>query len=215
MFRTISIISFVVTFVGIAVCCVALPCRKECRWSPIEILRRLVHLFTLLFLEQRLSPLGVLRKLVYLLALLCFVILVFTSFYPSLVLDEAISGYLVMLHTSAAGVLSGCLAFLVLVWAHRYRFNESDWPWLVSLIRREAAKKKILSGSSELVQKICFWLIAVLALPVILSIVLSMFVFFGTDAQEFLLNLHRYSALVLALVIIVHTYLIIRNEMKE
>jgi len=57
--------------------------------------------------------------------------------------------------------------------------------------------------------------IAVLALPVILSIVLSMFVFFGTDAQEFLLNLHRYSALVLALVIIVHTYLIIRNEMKE
>ena len=157
----------------------------------------------------------ILRKLVYLLVMLCFVILVFTGFYSSLVLGGRLCGYLLMVHTTAAGIFAGCLAFLVLVWAHRYRFNEDDWPWLVSLIRREAAKKKILSGSSELVQKICFWLIAVLALPVILSIILSMFAFFGTDAQEFLLNLHRYSALLLALAAIVHTYLIIRNEMKE
>jgi hypothetical protein len=54
-----------------------------------------------------------------------------------------------------------------------------------------------------------------LALPVILSVVLSMFPLFGTDGQEFLLNLHRYSALLLALVAIVHTYLIIRTQMEQ
>jgi hypothetical protein len=42
-----------------------------------------------------------------------------------------------------------------------------------------------------------------------------MFPLFGTDGQEFLLNLHRYSALLLALVAIVHTYLIIRTQMEQ
>ena len=215
MFRTISIAGFVVTFVGIAVCCAVFPCRKECRWSPIEVLRRLVHLFTLLFLEQKLSPPGVLRKLVYLLALLCFVVLVITGFYPSLAQGQLISGYFIMVHTTAGGVFAVCLAVLAVMWAHSCRFNKGDWPWLQQLLRREIMNKEHPVEKSWLGQKICFWLIVSLAIPLILSIVLSMFPFFGTNWQELLLSTHRYIALLLALVIIVHTYLLIRTQMKE
>jgi hypothetical protein len=38
---------------------------------------------------------------------------------------------------------------------------------------------------------------------------------FGTDGQEFLLNLHRYSTLLLAAAAILHTYLIIKTKMAK
>jgi cytochrome b subunit of formate dehydrogenase len=117
-----------------------------------------------------------------------------TGFYPVLVLKESIHGYWLILHAVFAPVFVICLAGLVVMWAGNCCFNKNDWPWL---------------------QKICFWLIVILALPVILSIVLSMFSLFGTQGQEFLLQLHRYSALLLALIAIVYTYLIIRTQMKQ
>ena len=219
MFRIISIIGFIVCFAGIVVCCVASPC-KGCGWRPGQILRKLIHLFTLLFVEQRLNLIGVLRKLVYLLALLCFVVLAVTGFYPVLVLGGQISGYWLMLHATFAPVFAVCLAVLAVMWASHCCFTGSDWPWLQRLIRRvilpKTVSKETISDSSYPVgQKITFWLIVVLALPLILSIVSSMFPLFGTHWQELLLDTHRYSALVLALAVIVHTYLMIRTQMKE
>ena len=218
IFRVISIIGFLVTFVGIGVCCVAFPCHKECRWSPIEILKRLVHLLTLLFVEQKLSPLGVLKKLVYLLALLCFLVLAVTGFFQRLVLGRSISGYGLMLHATAAPVFAVCLAVIALLWAHHHRFSEGDCPWLQRILKRIIRPKtagETLYKSSELLQKISFWLIVLLALPLILSIISSMFPLFGTHWQEVLLNVHRYSALLFALVVIVHTYLMVRTQMKD
>jgi len=208
---------------GIAVCCVASPC-KGCGWRPGQILRKLIHLFTLLFVEQRLSPVGVLRKLVYLLALLCFVVLAITGFYPTLVLGKHISGYLLMLHATFALVFAICLAVLAVMWACRHRFNESDWPGLQHFLERitlakstgeEPLNKSQADGVPGLGQKITFWLIVVLALPLILSIVSSMFPLFGTDGQKLLLELHRYSALLFAMAAIVHIYLVIRTQIKE
>jgi len=218
MFRIVSIIGFIVCFTGIAVCCVASPCRG-CGWRPGQILRRLIHLFTLLFVEQRLSPLGILRKLVYLLMLLCFVVLAVTGFYPALILGKSLSGYLLMLHATFAPVFAACLAILAVMWASHCYFTWGDWPWLQRLIRRVilpvTANKKPVCESSNLGQKITFWLIVLLALPLILSAVSSMFPLFGTHGQELLLDVHRYSALLLALVAIVHTYLVIRTQMKQ
>jgi len=173
----------------------------------------------MLLLEQKLSPVGVLRKLVYLLALLCFLVLAITSFYPVLVLRESIHGYWLMLHATFAPVFAACLAVLAVMWAGNCCFNKSDWPWLQRILERVTLVKRVGEEPSNkcpgLGQKITFWLIVLLALPVILSVVLSMFPFFGTDGQEFLLNLHRYSALLLALAAIVHTYLIIRTQMEQ
>ena len=99
MFQTISITALLITFAGITLHCIAFPANKQRQWNPI---RKLAHLLTLILLEQKLSPVGVLRKLAYLLALLCFVVLAVTGFYPTLVLGEHISGYLLMVHATFA-----------------------------------------------------------------------------------------------------------------
>ena len=135
----VSIIAFLVVFGGICVHCIASAMAKGYRWRPIDILKTLVHLFTLFFLEQKLNLVGVLRRLIYLLALLCFVVLVITGFYPVVFLGEHLSGYLLMVHATFAPVFAGCLAVLALMWADNCRFDKSDWPWLQKLLGREAA----------------------------------------------------------------------------
>jgi len=215
MFRIVSIIAFLVTFLGIALHHIAfLSGLSEHRWGPLEILKKLVYLLTLLFLEQRLSLLGKLKKLVYLLTLLCFLILAVTGFYPAIVLGEELSGYLSVLHVTAGGVFAACLALLALMWAHQHRFNENDWPWLISLVRHDA-RGMFLPERSGLLRKICFWLIVILALPIMLSIVLSMFGLFGTAGPYFLADTHRYCALLFAMVAIVHIYLLVRRTNYE
>ncbi len=222
MFRAVSIIGFVVTFFSIGICCMAFPCCRKCQWSPLAILKRVVRILAMLPLEQKLSPVGAIRKLVYLLALLCFLVLVITGFYPVLVLEESIHGYWLILHTIFAPVFVICLAILAVMWAENYSFNKNDWPLMGKIFGGKTVNDTDIKKSCQersrgniLLQKICFWLIIFLALPVILSIVLSMLPLFGTEGQELLLQLHRYSALLLALVVIVHTYLVIRSQMDK
>jgi len=214
MFQTISIVAFAITVGCMALNCIISPC-KECWRHP---LRKIVHLFTLLFIEQKLSLVEVLRKLVYLLALLCFVVLAVNGFYAALVLGKSISGYWIMLQTTAGGVFAVCLAVLAVMWARNCRFNQSDWPWFGRIVQRvtlvKSTGEETQRKSSGLGQKIAFWLIIILALPLILSIILSMFTLFGTYWQELLLGIHRYTALVFALVGIVHIYLVIRTKMQ-
>lgn len=221
-------------------------------------MRRLVHLFTLLLLEQKLSLLGVFKKLIYLLALLCFCVLVVNGFFAAVVLGKSVSGYWIMLQTTAGGVFAVCVAILAVMWARRHRFNEGDWPGLQRILERITlapleVSRRLLTGLAKrageeplnpvrnsarrpklekgrisngvnrsqadgvpgLGQKITFWLLVVLALPLILSMVSSMFTLFGTHWQELLLEVHRYSALLFVLVAIVHIYLVIRVRMNE
>jgi len=202
MYQKISIIAILITLVGIALHRIASPSRKKRqKKSP-----------------KKLSIVGILRILVYLLALLCFVVLAVTGFYPTLILGEHISGYLLMVHATFAPIFAVCLAVLAVMWAGRCRFAYSDWPGFQRFVQRVTLVKstgnETPSKSSGLGQKMTFWLIIFLALPLILSIVLSMFPLFGTHCQELLLGTHRYTALVFALVGIVHIYLVIRTKMQ-
>lgn len=215
MFQTISIVAIIVTFIGMTLNCIVRPC-KECWGHP---LKKSVHLLTLLFVEQKLSLAGALRKLVYLLAMLCFVVLAVTGFYPTIILGQHISGFLVMVHATFAPVFAICLAVLAVMWARNCRFAHGDWPWFERIVQRATLVKitgeEAQCESSCIGQKITFWLIIFLALPLVLSIVLSMFPIFGTHWQELLLGIHRYTALVFALVAVVHIYLVIRTKMQE
>ena len=215
MYQTISIVAFLVTICALALNCIISPC-KECWRHP---LRKVVQLVTMLFIEQKLSPAGVLRKLVYLLALLCLVVLVLTGFYPTLVLGEHISGYLVMIHATFAPVFAICLAVLAVMWASSSRFTGNDWPWFQRLVKRVTLAKstgeEADTESPSLGQKISFWLIIFLALPLALSIVLSMFPIFGTHWQELLLGIHRYTAVLFFIAAIVHIYLMVRCKTNE
>ncbi len=213
LYRNISFIAFAVTVIGIVLNCIVSPC-KDCWRHP---LRKLVHLFTLLFVEQKLSFAGVIRKLVFLLALLCFVVLAVTGFYPTLILGEHLSGYLLMIHATFAPVFAICLAVLAVMWANKCCFTHSDWPWFSNFIERVTLVKstdQTQHESRRLGQKVTFWLITLLALPLILSIILSMFPYFGTYWQEILLAIHRWTALLFAIIVIIHIYLMIRAEMK-
>ena len=199
MFQKISIIALLVTLVVIVFHRIAVPSKKK---------RQDVS-------QKKRSLVGYLRILVYLLALLCFVVLAITGFYPTLILGKHISGYPVMVHATFAPVFAVCLAVLAVMWARCCRFTGGDWPWFERIVQWitlfKSSDAETPCKSSGLGQKIAFWLIIFLALPLILSIVLSMLPLFGTHWQEILLSMHRYTALVFAMFAILHTYFIIRT----
>ncbi|MCP4607208.1 MAG: hypothetical protein GY845_00635 [Planctomycetes bacterium] len=161
------------------------------------------------------SIIGMIRILIYLAVLFCFIILAITGFYPTLVLGKHITGYLVMVHATFAPVFAVCLAVLAVMWAQRWRFTGGDWPWFERVVRwatlADNPGENTFHKGSGLGRKISFWLIIFLALPLILSIVLSMLPLFGTHWQELLLSMHGYTALVFTMVAILHTYFIIRT----
>ncbi|MHC4475413.1 MAG: hypothetical protein ACYTEL_07200 [Planctomycetota bacterium] len=178
MFRLVSIIGFAVTVVALGLH------RVICRPGGRSAVGGESPLAARLF-----------RRLASVFAVLSFFALVVTGFYPALVLGKSLSGYWVMIHTTAGGVFAGCLAVVALLCAEYNRLANNDGPGVG--------------------QKTAFWLILVLALPVILSIVLCMLPLLGTEGQKFLLNIHRYSALLLTLAAIVHGYLTVRTRAKR
>ena len=169
---------------------------------------------TLLFFEQKLNLIAILRNFLYLVTLFCFLVLLITGFYQVIFQGTAIHGYWLMLHATFAPVFAVCLAVLAVMWAHNCRFDKNYWPWVQRILQRQP-KNPDRGKKYECTIKICFWLIVILALPLMLSILLTMFPLSGTEIQKSFLNIHRYTALVLALIVIIHTYLTIRTKMKE
>ncbi len=209
MFQTIADIALVMTFVGVAAHWVLVP-----TGGPRNVVQGGVHVFSLLLIEQRASLLGALKKLAYLVSLICFLVLAITGFWPVLVHDEHISGYLMMIHATFAPVFALCLAILAVTWAGENRFTAEDCPWMQRLLRRTTRLAVPVEERSTpyavLGYKATFWLLMFLALPLVLSIVVSMFHFLGTSWQHFAMAAHRWTALVFAIVAIVHTYLAVR-----
>ena len=211
-YQQISIPLLLITIIGIALTYVVRPGKES--WK--HPLHAAVHIFTLAFIEQKLSFAGAIRKLVYMLALLSFIILAITGFYPTLVKGEHISGYLLMIHATFAPILAICLAVLAVMWAGNSKFKSSDWLWFSRLLEKITLTKANENSTAEksmLVQKTGFWLTIVLALPLILSMVLSMLPYFGTYWQELFLFIHRYTALIFTIAVIIHTHIIIRAQM--
>ena len=168
--------------------------------------------------KPKLNLISALRALVYAVTLLCVVIQALTGFIPVLK-GEHISGYSVMIHATFAPVLAVCLAVLAVLWAGRCKFTKGDWPWFEGLVKRvtaaEASNAQPGCKCSALTQKVTFWLIVFLSLPLILSIILSMFTLFGTYWQQYLLALHRYTAIAFFLVVIVHTLALLLGGSKK
>ncbi len=157
--------------------------------------------------KSKASFVDILRMLVYLAALLCLAVLAVTGFYPVLILGEHISGYLVMVHATFAPVFAVCLAVMAVMYARNCGFSRGDSPWFDRLMQRATLVQSAgeeRPSSSGLWRKIFFWLTVFLALPLGLSIVLSMFPLFGTHGQEFLLSMHRSTALVFAPIAFIH-----------
>jgi len=216
MFETITIFVLLATLVGMIIHWFAYPAGSGCSG-----VRGLVGAVSLLLIEQRSSLLGALKKLCYLVSVVCFLVLAVTGFWPVLVHGEHISGFGMMIHATFAPIFAICLAIVALTWAGEYRFKKGDCPWLQGLLRRvtrlsipaEAAEGPCKCAATT--QKIAFWAILVLALPLILSIVLSMLPLFGTHYQEIAMAAHRWTALIFAVAVLVHTYMAVRLRLGQ
>jgi hypothetical protein len=211
MFRWISIIGFSGVFAGLFLHHLIFPCGYQPRFSVGSLIRKKVHLLTLLFPEQKLRLPGKIRKLIFVLGMLSFCVLLLTGFGP-LLFGHKLAGYWLMIHATFAPVFIGCAAMVVLLGAGEYAFNKKD---------AEAVPRRCFcsdpSGGCWLTDsgvgaKAGFWLLAALSLPVTLTMVLSMLPLFGTEGQEWLFRLHRWSALFFALTAIVELYMLIRME---
>jgi cytochrome b subunit of formate dehydrogenase len=214
MFETVSIFAFLATCVGIAVHWVATPAG-----GSRNVVQGWVHMMSLLLIEQRSSLLGALKKLCYLVAMVCFIVLAITGFYPVLIQGKHISGFLMMIHATFAPIFALCMAILAITWAGGNRFTAEDCPWMSRLLRRvtrlQVAADDRPWRCSLVLYKAAFWFLLFLTLPLVLSIVVSMFHLLGTPWQRSTLAIHRWIGMVFVIVGIIHTYLAIRLRMAN
>lgn len=220
MFRSIAITGFIVVIAGVILHFIASKPKfddifgKDRGLRILDPLRLVVFFIMLLFVEQKWSLIGALRKLAFLLALLCFAVLVVTGFTPIISTGKSITRWWLMIHATFAPVFAACLAALAVLWADKNRLDKNYYPWLNRALQRQP-KSTTPPEKYELCLKISFWLILLLSLPMIFSAILSAFAWFGTDWQGILLQIHRYSTLLLSLFAIIYLYLAALTEMNR
>ena len=211
MFKTVSLTVLAITLAAIALHYVIYIVRSLIKGQKVcplcGIIKLPVYIISLILLKQKLGFFGRLRKLVYIVALLCFAVLLYTGFAPPIAMGVSLSGYMLMLHATAAPVFAVCVMVLVVMWAYQCRFTQQDFLPLLKLFKPETPWKESEKPALCFTQRVCFWAIAIITLPLILSIVLSMFPLFGTHIQEVLFQIHRYTALAVLTAVIVHLYL--------
>ncbi|HOL30509.1 MAG TPA: hypothetical protein PK052_00875 [Anaerohalosphaeraceae bacterium] len=209
MFRWICLFGFAAAAAALALHHLVFPCGYNPRFAVRSVVRKLVHLLTLLFLPQTMGWAGRICKLAFLLGLLCFAVLALTGFGP-LLCGGRLEGWLLMIHMTAAPVFAVCAAVVVLLAAGRYAFNRADAPAILACAG--AGSGRCWLTDSGIGVKIGFWFLAAAGLPLILAPVLSMLPWVGTDGQTFLAKVHQWCALVFSLAAITQLYMLIRME---
>lgn len=135
----------------------------------------------------------------------------FLTGFGSAILGDRLSGYLLMIHVTFGPVMVVALAFLVLVRAQTHVPVQANAAPLLALLR-VPARPGPAGADLGWVTKACFWAMAVLVLPLTLSVVLSMFPLLGTEGQRWMEEIHRYAALAFLLCALVYGYTAIRRR---
>jgi cytochrome b subunit of formate dehydrogenase len=158
-------------------------------------------------------PLGRWQRLLYAVTILSLLVLVFTGFWPA-VRGEPLRGWLLMIHNSAAPAFAIGLLVLAFLWAERRPARLVESP---AVEPRQARPARVATGAPGATasatgfgrgQRLVFWAAALLATTLVLTMMFSMVQIFGTPGQELLFEIHRYSALAMVLVAMVHGYLV-------
>lgn len=162
--------------------------------------------------RQEKGRFGVWRYALYNLTAFFFAVLALSGFIPIIFFGGHLSGIVLIIHVSAAPFFVFSLMLFLLFRAHFQQFDGDDFTALKALWEKgkRADWKKM---PVQTIDKLLFWLFAVIALPAILSMIFSMSPFIGTEGQQWLLNLHRYSVLLLLIMAALH--FILGTEMKK
>lgn len=126
-----------------------------------------------------------LGKLAYAAVLVAVVVLAGTGIGTFALGKAPMTHWILMLHVSLAPLFAIGLALLSVTWAGRACFVQG-------------------SPSQSCATKALFWLILLSGVVVILSGVVPMTPIFGTHGQHLLYLIHRYSAIVLTVVLVLH-----------
>lgn len=122
------------------------------------------------------------RNVLLNLTILFFILLVLTSFIP-VMLGFSLSGIVLILHLTIAPFFVFALTLTIILWAEKMKFETT------------AIKSK------NFIFRLCFWLFLVFSLPAILSIIFGMYPLFGMESQHILLDIHKYSVLLLFIIL--------------
>jgi hypothetical protein len=214
MFRIVSLIVFAAVLGCLVLHYLVFPCGRGRRFTPSALIRKCVHLFTLLFLEQSLNWGGRLRKLAFLLGLLSFIILLLTGFLP-LLLGGRLEGYWLMLHMTFAPIFIACAAVVVMTGAERYRLLKKDVEHWAQLRSQQHVQNACWLTDCTATPKVGFWLLAAISLPLTLTMAVSMTTLFGTEGQQWLFDAHRWCALAFAAAALCELYVLCRQMIRR
>lgn len=142
-------------------------------------------------------------KLIYLVALSSVVILGVTSF-GALMRFGVLDGWPLFAHMFGAGALVAILPLLALAWGAANRFGGA----VPQTQRSQDAAPRFFWFS-----KAMYWTILAGGLVVTMTMLLSMLPIFGTDGLRTLLDIHRWSGLVVVLATLFHFYAVLRRRL--
>jgi hypothetical protein len=128
-----------------------------------------------------------LERLIYVLFLIAVAIQAISSF-GSILAHGRMSGWWHVLHMSVAGLFAVTLTALAVLWAEQSSFET-------------AAARRFYTG-----EKASFWLTILAGFLTLVSALLGMMAWFGSDSQNTLFQVHRYSALALVICAIFNGY---------
>jgi len=135
-----------------------------------------------------------LRSIFYVLTAILFLVLAITGIFPVLAFGMHLSSLLLIIHVTAAPFFVFSLMALILLQAHRHQYDDRDLVYLQAGLKREDGQD---SGTFIFWKKTYFWLFSVFSIPAVMSMLVSMYPLFGTEGQILLLDIHRYSVLIL------------------
>lgn len=137
--------------------------------------------------------------LISLAILVCFVILFISGFYNPLVKGENISGYIMMIHVPVSGAFSVLFILYLIFTSERMRLN---FHMPLTSVQQDKQVDNLLQS----IMKLSFWVLCILFVPLLLSILLSMFKVFGTEAQHMFMEMHKVTAAIFTVIGIVFLY---------
>jgi len=136
--------------------------------------------------------------------LFTFILLAITGTLPVIAFNKHITGILLIIHVTAAPVFVVALALTALFWANFKQFDDSDLK-LIKKVKNGNKDQRPAYHLQTYWLKILFWMFLAFSIPASLSMIFSMFPYFGTDGQNVMLTIHQYSTLILLIIIFFYT----------
>ena len=131
-----------------------------------------------------------------------------TSFYGILTVG-VMQGWLLLIHVLTAGVFVVVLLLMAIMWVRACRFGTPGSTRATDPIAKESQHVDHAKAHFSSLTKLTFWLLLVSGVVTAGTMLLSMSPYMDTDAMHWLVNVHRYSGLLLVVTTLVHLYLVV------